>query len=130
MSTELARPLGTKGALGWCAYADVLPYFKQFETWERGEKSWHSRAGRTELSHRSVYDAWLEEKPPRAAAPVTDDYNSRSRKASAAVDTPSITAAMVVPATALAAEPPSQSVRALATRVLMPGHARDPRGIA
>jgi len=66
-----------KGALGW-SYADVLPYFKRCETWERGENVWRGGSGPvgTELAKTRdpIYDAWIE--AARAAGlPVTDDYN-------------------------------------------------------
>ena len=71
-----------KGALGW-SYADVLPYFKRCETWERGENPWRGGAGPvgTEFAKTTdpVYDAWLD--AARAAGfPVTDDYNGRQQE--------------------------------------------------
>jgi 4-pyridoxate dehydrogenase len=33
-----------QGAIGW-SYADVLPYFKRAETWEKGESIWRGGVG-------------------------------------------------------------------------------------
>ena len=71
-----------KGALGW-SYADVLPYFKRCETWERGENPWRGGAGPvgTEFAKTTdpVYDAWLDA-AKAAGFPVTDDYNGRQQE--------------------------------------------------
>jgi 4-pyridoxate dehydrogenase len=71
-----------KGALGW-SYADVLPYFKRCETWERGENPWRGGAGPvgTEFPKTTdpVYDAWLDA-AKAAGFPVTDDYNGRQQE--------------------------------------------------
>jgi choline dehydrogenase-like flavoprotein len=52
-----------QGATGW-SYREVLPYFKECETWERGENVW--RGGRGELGSQEarvadpLYGAWFE----------------------------------------------------------------------
>jgi 4-pyridoxate dehydrogenase len=71
-----------KGALGW-SYADVLPYFKRCETWERGENPWRGGSGPigTEFAKTSdpIYDAWLAA-AKAADMPVTDDYNGKEQE--------------------------------------------------
>jgi 4-pyridoxate dehydrogenase len=71
-----------KGALGW-SYADVLPYFKRGETWERGENPWRGGSGPigTEFAKTSdpIYDAWLAA-AKAAGMPVTDDYNGKEQE--------------------------------------------------
>ena len=71
-----------KGALGW-SYADVLPYFKRCETWERGKNTWRGGAGPvgTEFAktHDPIYDAWIEA-AKAAGLPVTDDYNGHQQE--------------------------------------------------
>jgi len=65
------------GCAGW-SYAEVLPYFKRCESWERGESAW--RGGRGPLSvigSRSrdpLWDGWLAA-AREADWPFTDDYN-------------------------------------------------------
>jgi 4-pyridoxate dehydrogenase len=71
-----------KGARGW-SYADVLPYFKRCETWERGENPWRGGSGPvgTELARTRdpLYDAWIEA-AKAAGVPVTDDYNGKEQE--------------------------------------------------
>jgi 4-pyridoxate dehydrogenase len=71
-----------KGARGW-SYADVLPYFKRCETWERGENPWRGGAGPvgTEFAKTRdpLYDAWIEA-AKAAGMPVTDDYNGTQQE--------------------------------------------------
>jgi 4-pyridoxate dehydrogenase len=71
-----------KGARGW-SYADVLPYFKRCETWERGENPWRGGSGPigTEYARTRdpIYDAWLEA-AKTAGLPVTDDYNGAEQE--------------------------------------------------
>jgi 4-pyridoxate dehydrogenase len=66
-----------KGARGW-SYADVLPYFKRGETWERGANTWRGGSGPlgTEFAKTRdpLFDAWMEA-AKAAGMPVTDDYN-------------------------------------------------------
>jgi 4-pyridoxate dehydrogenase len=71
-----------KGARGW-SYADVLPYFKRCETWERGENPWRGGSGPigTEYARTRdpIYDAWLEA-AKTSGLPVTDDYNGAEQE--------------------------------------------------
>jgi 4-pyridoxate dehydrogenase len=71
-----------KGARGW-SYADVLPYFKRCETWERGENPWRGGAGPvgTEFAKTRdpLYDAWIEA-AKAAGVPVTGDYNGEQQE--------------------------------------------------
>ncbi|TPI57360.1 dehydrogenase [Mesorhizobium sp. B3-1-3] len=66
-----------EGATGW-GFEDVLPYFRECETWEKGADA--LRGGGGELGAREalrpdpIYDAWFE--AIRAQGyPVTADYN-------------------------------------------------------
>jgi 4-pyridoxate dehydrogenase len=71
-----------KGARGW-SYADVLPYFKRCESWERGENTWRGGAGPigTEFAKTRdpIYDAWIAA-AEAAGMPVSDDYNGREQE--------------------------------------------------
>ena len=71
-----------KGARGW-SYADVLPYFKRCETWERGENPWRGGSGPIGTEYAKtrdpIYDAWLEA-AKTAGLPVTDDYNGAEQE--------------------------------------------------
>ena len=71
-----------KGAHGW-SYADVLPYFKRAETWEKGADPWRGGSGPvgTEFAKTEdpVYDAWLDA-ARQAGLPVTDDYNGKQQE--------------------------------------------------
>jgi 4-pyridoxate dehydrogenase len=71
-----------KGALGW-SYADVLPYFKRCETWERGADPWRGGSGPigTEFAKTRdpLFAAWMEA-AKAAGMPVTDDYNGRQQE--------------------------------------------------
>src|SRR5271165_6083525 len=71
-----------KGARGW-SYADVLPYFKRCETWERGKNPWRGGAGPvgTEFAKTRdpLYGAWVEA-AKAAGMPVTDDYNGKEQE--------------------------------------------------
>ena len=71
-----------KGARGW-SYADVLPYFRRCETWERGENPWRGATGPigTEFAKTRdpLYAAWLEA-AKAAGMPVTDDYHGREQE--------------------------------------------------
>jgi choline dehydrogenase-like flavoprotein len=71
-----------KGARGW-SYAEVLPYFRRGETWERGGDRWRGGAGPvgTEFAKTRdpLYDAWLEA-AACAGFPVTDDYNGKEQE--------------------------------------------------
>jgi choline dehydrogenase-like flavoprotein len=70
------------GCHGW-SYAEVLPYFKRCESWEKGENAW--RGGRGPLSvidtrnDDPLFDAWLD--AARAADwPYTEDYNGKDQE--------------------------------------------------
>src|SRR5436190_7326010 len=71
-----------KGARGW-SYADVLPYFKRCETWERGENRWRGGSGPigTEFAKTRdpIYSAWIEA-AQAAGMPVSDDYNGEQQE--------------------------------------------------
>lgn len=68
------------GADGW-SYEEVLPFFKEIETWEGGASAWRGGAGevgaRAPRSDDPIFPAW------RAAAerldyPMTDDFNGEN----------------------------------------------------
>jgi choline dehydrogenase-like flavoprotein len=70
------------GCPGW-SYADVLPYFKRCETWERGEDTWRGGSGPLSvidsLNRDPLFDGWLD--AARAADwPFTEDYNGRDQE--------------------------------------------------
>src|SRR6187200_765667 len=71
-----------KGARGW-SYADVLPYFRRCETWERGANPWRGGDGPigTEFAKTTdpLYDAWLDA-AKTAGFPVTEDYNGAQQE--------------------------------------------------
>ena len=66
-----------KGARGW-SYADVLPYFKRGETWERGENAWRGGSGPlgTQFARTPdpLFEAWMEA-GAAAGFPRNADYN-------------------------------------------------------
>jgi choline dehydrogenase-like flavoprotein len=70
-----------KGARGW-SYADVLPYFRRCETFERGENRWRGGSGPIGTEYAKtldpIYDAWLDA-AKAAGFPVTDDYNGKQQ---------------------------------------------------
>ena len=66
-----------EGASGW-SYADVLPYFRRGETWEKGADSWRGGDGPlgTQFARTKdpIFQAWID--AGRAAGfPVSADYN-------------------------------------------------------
>jgi choline dehydrogenase-like flavoprotein len=69
-----------KGARGW-SYADVLPYFRQIETWQGGSSARRGDEGPIGVEYGKTRDplftAWLEA-ARMAGLPVTDDYNGTS----------------------------------------------------
>ena len=71
-----------KGARGW-SYADVLPYFKRGETWEKGENTWRGGSGPlgTEFAKTRdpLFDAWMEA-GKAAGFPITPDYNGERQE--------------------------------------------------
>ncbi|WP_181763490.1 GMC family oxidoreductase N-terminal domain-containing protein [Mesorhizobium sp. B2-4-15] len=66
-----------RGATGW-SYEDVLPYFKECETWEGGEDFFRGGGGelgaRQALRPDPIYDAWFTAIRSQGYS-VTDDYN-------------------------------------------------------
>jgi len=73
---DYARWAAQAGA-GW-SYAEVLPFFKECETWERGENAWRGGGGglgaREARGRDPIYEAWF--KAARALGhDITDDYN-------------------------------------------------------
>jgi 4-pyridoxate dehydrogenase len=67
------------GCRGW-SYADVLPYFKRCETWERGENAWRGGDGPLSVidsrNRDPLFDAWLAA-AREADWPYTEDYNGK-----------------------------------------------------
>ena len=119
------------GCRGW-SYADVLPYFKRCETWERGENAWRGGDGPLSVidsrNRDPLFDAWLAA-AREADWPYTEDYNGKQpegfghsqwtirngRRCSAA-------AAFLRPA--LGRPNLTVETHALATRVLLDGNRR------
>jgi choline dehydrogenase len=70
------------GARGW-SYADVLPYFKRCESWEKGENTWRGGSGPLGVidsrNHDPLFDAWLVA-AQEADWPFTDDYNGKEQE--------------------------------------------------
>jgi len=70
------------GCSGW-SYADVLPYFKRCESWEKGEDAW--RGGHGPLSvidtrnRDPLFDGWLDAARD-ADWPFTEDYNGAEQE--------------------------------------------------
>jgi len=70
-----------KGARGW-SYADVLPYFRRCETFEKGADTWRGSSGPlgTEFARTQdpLYEAWLEA-AKSCGYPLTPDYNGKQQ---------------------------------------------------
>src|SRR5437773_1547646 len=70
------------GANGW-SYADVLPYFKRCESWEKGENTWRGGQGPLRVidsrNRDPLFDAWLEA-ALQADWPFTEDYNGKDQE--------------------------------------------------
>jgi choline dehydrogenase len=68
---------GQMGLKGW-SYADVLPYFKRAETYERGANDFHGGDGPLNVSESPmtspIYKAFVEA-GREAGYPVTNDFN-------------------------------------------------------
>src|SRR5262249_48219110 len=68
-----------KGCNGW-SFANVLPYFRRCETWERGQNTWRGGSGPigTEFAKTRdpLFDGWMKA-AEAAGISVTDDYNGR-----------------------------------------------------
>ena len=71
-----------KGAHGW-SYEDVLPYFKQCESWEGGENPWRGDAGMLGVEFAKtddpLFDAWIKA-GKLAGFPHTEDYNGAQQE--------------------------------------------------
>src|SRR5262245_28966111 len=70
------------GCRGW-SYAEVLPYFKRCETWEKGENAWRGGDGPLSVidtrNADPLFDAWLGA-AQQADWPYTDDYNAAQQE--------------------------------------------------
>ena len=70
------------GCHGW-SYADVLPYFKRCETWEKGENAWRGGGGPLSVidsrNRDPLFDAWLDA-AREADWPFTEDYNGKEQE--------------------------------------------------
>ena len=70
------------GCPGW-SYADVLPYFKRCETWEKGENAWRGGGGPLSVidsrNRDPLFDAWLDA-AREADWPFTEDYNGKEQE--------------------------------------------------
>jgi 4-pyridoxate dehydrogenase len=66
-----------KGARGW-SYADVLPYFRRGETWQKGENVWRGGSGplgtQFAQTRDPLFEAWMEA-GAAAGYPRNADYN-------------------------------------------------------
>jgi choline dehydrogenase-like flavoprotein len=70
------------GCRGW-SYAEVLPYFKRCESWEKGENQWRGGAGPLSVidtrNRDPLFDAWLDA-AQEADWPFTEDYNGERQE--------------------------------------------------
>lgn len=70
------------GASGW-SYADVLPYFRRMENWEKGGDTWRGDSGplhtQTARSDDPLWDAWIEAGNAMGFG-FTDDYNGEKQE--------------------------------------------------
>jgi 4-pyridoxate dehydrogenase len=71
-----------KGARGW-SYADVLPYFRRCESFDKGADTWRGGSGPlgTEFARTQdpLYEAWLEA-AKSCGYPLTPDYNGKQQE--------------------------------------------------
>lgn len=69
-----------EGAAGW-SYAEVLPYFRRGETWEKGANAWRGGSGPVHVqfarSPDPVFPAWMEA-GRLAGYKTTEDFNAGS----------------------------------------------------
>ncbi|MBX9740791.1 MAG: GMC family oxidoreductase N-terminal domain-containing protein [Beijerinckiaceae bacterium] len=69
-----------EGAAGW-SYAEVLPYFRRGETWEKGASAWRGGSGPVHVqfarSPDPVFPAWMEA-GQLAGYKTTEDFNAGS----------------------------------------------------
>jgi 4-pyridoxate dehydrogenase len=70
------------GCGGW-SYADVLPYFKRCESWEKGENAWRGGDGPLSVidarNRDPLFDGWLDA-AREADWPFTEDYNGKDQE--------------------------------------------------
>ena len=70
------------GATGW-SYADVLPYFRRMESWEKGGDSWRGDKGplhtQTARSDDPLWEAWIEAGHAMGFG-FTEDYNGEKQE--------------------------------------------------
>jgi choline dehydrogenase len=73
---------GQMGLKGW-SYADILPYFKRSETYERGANDFHGGNGPLNVSESPmtspIYKAFIEA-GRQAGYPVTNDFNGAQQE--------------------------------------------------
>ena len=73
---------GQMGLKGW-SYADVLPYFKRAESYERGANDFHGGSGPLNVSESPlttpIYKAFIEA-GRQAGYPVTQDFNGAKQE--------------------------------------------------
>src|SRR5262249_52293326 len=69
------------GCRGW-SYADVLPYFKRCESWEKGENTWRGGDGPLSVvqprNRDPLFEGWLDA-AREADWPFTEDYNGKDQ---------------------------------------------------
>ncbi len=70
------------GCPGW-SYAEVLPYFKRNERWEKGEDAWRGGSGPLSVigsrNRDPLFDGWLAA-AEEADWPYTEDYNGERQE--------------------------------------------------
>jgi 4-pyridoxate dehydrogenase len=70
------------GCAGW-SYAEVLPYFKRCESWEKGENTWRGGGGPLGVidsrNRDPLFDGWLTA-AQQADWPFTEDYNGKDQE--------------------------------------------------
>jgi 4-pyridoxate dehydrogenase len=70
------------GCAGW-SYAEILPYFKRCERWEKGENTWRGGHGPLAVidspNRDPLFDAWLDA-AQEADWPFTEDYNGKDQE--------------------------------------------------
>ena len=70
------------GCRGW-SYAEVLPYFKRCENWEKGENAWRGADGPLSVigtrNRDPLFDGWLDA-AREADWPFTEDYNGKEQE--------------------------------------------------
>jgi choline dehydrogenase-like flavoprotein len=69
------------GCPGW-SYAEVLPYFKRCESWEKGENPWRGGHGPLAVidsrNRDPLFEGWLDA-GQQADWPFTEDYNGKEQ---------------------------------------------------